>query len=299
MAIVPKEWMPNCSMKRIITHWTAGGHKASSVDLSHYHILIEDDGNLIRGTDSIKDNVSTDDGEYAAHTARLNTGSIGVTVCCMLDAIESPFKAGRFSMTKKQWETMVQVVAELCQFYDIEVTSKTVLGHGEVEKTLGVKQHGKWDPMALPWDTKLSKSQVGNQFRDMVKARITGSSDMKESPANITAIVQKKSFREAQVFNEKSYIKLRPLLDTFDWAILHAVVDGTVEIQFSPANEPKSIQFILIDHANEFQEILPGTPEAKIVDLIQKFGFVKATELATAMNLNIIWDGLTRTVILS
>lgn len=298
MGIVPKEWMPSCSMRKVITHWTAGGHKASSVDTSHYHILIEDDGKLICGTHSIKDNVSTDD-KYAAHTAKLNTGSIGVTVCCMLNAQESPFKAGNFPMTKKQWETMAQVVAELCQFYDIDVTTTTVLGHGEVEKNLGVKQHGKWDPMVLPWDTKLNKSQVGNQFRDMIKSRITGGSDLKESPANITAIIQGKSFRESQIFNEKSYVKLRPLLDTFDWSILHATVDNIVEIHFLPADDPKSIQFILIDHANEVQDVPAGTSEAKIVELIQKFGFIKATELAEAMNLNITWEGLTRTVILS
>ncbi|MFM7792042.1 MAG: hypothetical protein ACKO90_29360, partial [Microcystis panniformis] len=69
MGIVPTAWMPNCSMKRIIIHWTAGEHKASSNDKSHYHILIEDDGKLVRGTHSIKDNVSTADNVYAAHTA--------------------------------------------------------------------------------------------------------------------------------------------------------------------------------------------------------------------------------------
>lgn len=70
-------------MRRIVCHWTAGSHKASALDRTHYHILIEDDGNLVRGTHPISDNVSTADGNYAAHTRRLNTGSIGVSVCCM------------------------------------------------------------------------------------------------------------------------------------------------------------------------------------------------------------------------
>lgn len=195
MGIIPSQWLPNCSMKRVILHWTAGAYKASSNDLSHYHILIEDDGKLQKGTHSIKDNVSTGDNIYAAHTLNLNTGSIGVSVCCMANAIERPFDAKNFPMKQKQWETMAQVVAELCDFYDIPVTPKTVLGHGEVAKTLGVDQGGKWDPMVLPWDTSLSKSKVGDQFRSMVKAMLTGNSNMVESPATITAMIQGKISR--------------------------------------------------------------------------------------------------------
>lgn len=200
MGIIPNGWMPNCSMKRIIVHWTAGGYKASSLDKAHYHILIEDDGNLVKGTHSIQDNVSTGDNIYAAHTFKLNTGSIGVSVCCMAGAIESPFNPGSFPMTKKQWETMSQVVAELCQFYSISVTPQTVLGHGEVETILGIDQGGKWDPMVLPWDQSLGKKKVGEQFRAIVKSKISGSPDMKETPASITAIIKGKTFREAQIF---------------------------------------------------------------------------------------------------
>jgi hypothetical protein len=42
--------------------WTGQrGYKASSLDKAHYHVLIEDDGNLVKGTHSIQDNVSTGD----------------------------------------------------------------------------------------------------------------------------------------------------------------------------------------------------------------------------------------------
>ena len=76
--IVPDAWMPAAPMRRIIVHWTAGGHKANDVDRAAYHILVEESGKLVRGTHSIADNVSTADGHYAAHTLGLNTGSIGV-----------------------------------------------------------------------------------------------------------------------------------------------------------------------------------------------------------------------------
>lgn len=294
MAIVPRNWMPNCSMKRIILHWTAGGHKASSLDTGHYHILIEDDGKLVRGTHSIKDNVSTGDDIYAAHTANLNTGSIGISVCCMAGAKESPFNAGASPMTRTQWETMAQVAAELCDFYDIPVTPQTVLGHGEVEATLKKPQGGKWDPLVLPFDRTLSKTQVCDKFRSMVKSKMTGSSDMRETPASITAIIQGKTFREAQIFNEKSFIKLRPVSEELDWTILHANED-VVELQ-SPGNSPSSIPYLLIDHSNQVVNVSAGSTEATIVSLVNKFGFVAARNLATMLNFAIAWDGSTRTV---
>lgn len=294
MAIVPTAWMPNCSMKRIILHWTAGGHKASSLDKAHYHILIEDDGKLVRGTHSIKDNVSTADNNYAAHTRKRNTGSIGISVCCMAGAKESPFDAGASPMTQKQWETMAQVASELCDFYDIPVTPQTVLGHGEVEANLREPQNGKWDPMILPFDRTLSKTQVGDKFRSLVKSKITGSSDLQETPASITAIIQGKTFREAQIFNEKSFIKLRPVIEELDWTILHANAN-IVELS-SPGNSPISIPYLLIDPSNQIVDVPAGSTEAQIVNLVDKYGFVAARDLATKLNLAIAWNGATRTV---
>ncbi len=308
MAIVPSSWMPNCSMKRVITHWTAGGHKASDIDKAHYHILVESDGNLVRGTHSIKDNVSTGDNVYAAHVALFNTGSIGVSICCMAGAKEKPFNAGNFPMTKKQWETMAQVVAELCDFYEIEVTEKTVLGHAEVPLFFPNKpQPGKWDPLVLPWDTSLTKSQVGEQFRSLVKAKMTGQSSMQESPASITAVVVGRIFREAQIFNEKSIIKIRPLIDVFDGVIFHANIEGIIELNLSGiADQSFSISCLLIDHDNQFLDLSEiGNKankgediEADMITLVNKFGFVKATDLASALNIPVSWDGQSRTVTL-
>jgi N-acetyl-anhydromuramyl-L-alanine amidase AmpD len=89
-------------------------------------------------------------------------------VCCMVGAQQKPFKGGSAPMKESQWQVMAWVAAELCAFYGIAVTKETVLGHGEVQKTLGIAQNGKWDPMALPWDTSKSVAQVGDAFRDAV-----------------------------------------------------------------------------------------------------------------------------------
>ena len=167
---LPDTWKPPANMKRIILHWTAGGHKASGLDRHHYHIMVEDDGNLVLGKFSIKANENPVSGGYAPHTRGTNTGSIGISVCCMRDAKESPFNPGPSPMTKVQWDTMMAVAADLCRTYDIAVTPQTVLGHGEVQKNLGNKQTGKWDPMKLPWDKAASKQEVGEKMRAQVSA---------------------------------------------------------------------------------------------------------------------------------
>jgi hypothetical protein len=215
----------------------------------------------------------------------------------MSGAVEKPFKAGSFPMTQTQWETMAQVVAELCDFYDIEVTAKTVLGHGEVEREFPNKpQRGKWDPMVLPWDTSLSKIQVGEQFRTLVKTKLTGVSGLVETPASITAVVQGKAFREAQIFNEKSIVKIRPLLDTFNWQIITASDQEVMELKFADGEEAKSLGFLLIEHSNKPMDIAEGTSQVEIIKKLEQFGFVKVVDLAQALNLSVTWDGTTRTV---
>lgn len=220
MSLVPSDWLPACRMKRVICHWTAGGYKATSLDRAHYHILIEGDGNLVRGTHSIADNVSTADGVYAAHTRGYNTGSIGVAVCCMAGAQASPFHPGSYPMTQKQWETMAQVVAELCRFYTIPVTSQTVLGHGEVEVYLGISQHGKWDPMVLPWAPEMSRTQVGNLLRALVQKALRGG-EKPETPSQATLYLAGKSF-PAVLWNESAYVAIRPLAESLGWTISSA-----------------------------------------------------------------------------
>ena len=159
-------------MKRVICHWSEGNYKANSTDIEHYHILIEGDGTVRGGDHTINDNENTADNDYAAHTLNANTQAIGVACCCMVGCQESPFKPGSQPMKQSQWDTMVQVVAELCQFYGVPVTPTTVLGHGEVQGNLGIIQKGKWDPMVWPWDTSKTPAQVGAALREKVAAAL-------------------------------------------------------------------------------------------------------------------------------
>lgn len=150
--LIPPMWLVPCKMSRVVIHWTAGGPRCSGEDREHYHIIVDQENNLMLGEHGIADNVNTADGDYAAHTRDCNTGSIGISMCGMLDAEERPFKPGPFPIRKAQWEVTARAVAELVQFYGIPLTHKTVLQHGEVQKNLGIRQNGKWDCMVLPWN---------------------------------------------------------------------------------------------------------------------------------------------------
>jgi len=296
MAIIPASWLSNASMKRIILHWTGGGYKTNSIDKAAYHILIEDTGNLVRGSRSIKDNTSTSDGVFAMHISRLNTGSIGVSVCCMLGAT-SPSNLGSVLMLKKQFDTMVEVTAELCDFYDIPVTPRTVLGHVEVESVLSIPQRGKWDPWVLSWMPGKTPSQIGDEFRNLVTAKLTGVSRMEEAVANITAVINGERFIQAQIYNEKSYIKLRQLVEKFDWQIVGAD-ETSVSLKFSLTATPKSLPYISIDPANNIVDIPVGSTPTQMTTLIEQSGFIAARDLASdqGLDLPIDWDGDTRTV---
>jgi len=186
---VPAAWMPAAKMQRVIVHWTAGGHKASANDKSHYHVLIEGDGAVIRGTPSIKANERSPLPKgYAAHTLACNTGSIGVSMCCMLGAVESPFKAGPAAMTEAQWDEMIEVVADLCIRYGIPVTPKTVLSHAEVQTNLGIKQRGKWDVARLAFDPATVGAKACG---DLMRRQVAGAIDTaKGEPVILTPPIE-------------------------------------------------------------------------------------------------------------
>jgi len=93
-------------------------------------------------------------------------------MACMRDAIERPFNAGISPMTKVQWDQMILVIADLCRFYKIAVTPRTVLSHAEVQGTLRIQQRGKWDFTHLPFDPAqpVGANACGDRMRREVSA---------------------------------------------------------------------------------------------------------------------------------
>ncbi len=158
-------------MKRIVIHWTGGGHKANSTDRMHYHFIVEGDGTVVQGDHPVSANESVADGDYAAHTGQLNTGSIGLSFAAMAGAQESPFNLGAYPITPAQVDAMAALAAKLADDYGIEIGRKTVLTHAEVQPTLGVTQAGKWDVTWLPGMTKPGDPvEVGDRLRDRIRA---------------------------------------------------------------------------------------------------------------------------------
>ncbi|SDL37521.1 peptidoglycan recognition protein family protein [Paracoccus chinensis] len=157
-------------MKRIIIHWSAGGHTVSALDRQHYHYIVDDDGDVHAGIHPPEANrgplVS---GRYAAHTLNCNTGSIGVAFAAMAGAVERPFSAGRYPITPAQVDAMAALCAELCRQYNIPVSRKTVLTHAEVQPTLGITQRGKWD---VTWLPGMSGPGAPVAVGDMLRARV-------------------------------------------------------------------------------------------------------------------------------
>ncbi|RJG40872.1 peptidoglycan recognition family protein [Mesorhizobium sp. DCY119] len=171
--VVPSDWMPWAEMQRIVVHWTAGSNTASVLDKEHYHILIEGSGKVVRGKPSIDLNQAPVKKGYAAHTLNCNSGSIGVSLCGMAGAVESPFSAGNSPITRAQWEALPNVLADLCRRYSIPVTPSTVLSHAEVQATLGITQRGKWDIARLPFEPSVKGAKaVGDLFRAATKIRL-------------------------------------------------------------------------------------------------------------------------------
>lgn len=161
-------------MNRLTLHHTGGAHRPNAVDLRAYHRVVGGDGVVHLGVHPISANAPGRPlrrRAYAAHTARLNTGNIGLAVAAMHRASWSdPRGSTRFPPTAAQMDATVAEAARLCQQYGIEVTRRTVLTHAEVEPTLGVRQANKWDFDYDPLGVTATRDpiEIGDKLRDAV-----------------------------------------------------------------------------------------------------------------------------------
>lgn len=131
---IPESWLSkNILQKRIITHWTVTSYDPDPVSIDSYHIVIDGDGKLHRG--------SSDLDQKSPHCYGFNS-AIGISLACVGGYVSSS-NPGPYPPTKEQWESLVSVVKQLCDRYDIPVTPTTVLQHGEVYDNLLVDQWGR------------------------------------------------------------------------------------------------------------------------------------------------------------
>ena len=156
-------------MKKIIIHWTAGGYVPNSVDLSHYHFLIDKYGRINYGIFKPEDNENCYDGKYAAHTGGGNTGAIGVALCGMLGFVSS-LKVGSYPINKVQCESMFNLIAKLAKQYKIPIDLEHIMTHYEFgKKNPNTSSAGKIDIIYLPPYPDVKQNQIGDFIRNKVK----------------------------------------------------------------------------------------------------------------------------------
>lgn len=157
--------------QRIILHWTAGGHNASSFDREHYHYLVtgQDEPQVVPGVEVAANmrQLGNSSIGYAAHTRGMNSFSVGVSACGMLGAIQGK-TFGDFPIKEGQVKEMCRFVAACCQVWGLPVTQDTVFTHEEAQRLHGVPQRAKWDISVLPWMPDLTPEQVGQWLRAQV-----------------------------------------------------------------------------------------------------------------------------------
>ena len=158
-------------LERIIAHWSVTDYKADESCKRHYHFIFEGDGTEVLGRLRPEANENIADGIYCGHTLNCNQGSIGVACAAMWapegykQTVDDP---GPKPVTKPQFEAMCRRITQLCKKYNIPVTKKTVLMHGEVQKNLGIKQRGKWDIAVLPYAGLKTIEECGDYMRKLV-----------------------------------------------------------------------------------------------------------------------------------
>ena len=134
------------TIKHIYLHWTAGRYDQFFDD---YHLNIDGEGKVYRTCSSLD--------ELKAHTYRRNTGAIGITLCCALDASwqgEVP-DLGSYPPTTLQLVALAKVVAVLCVGLGLALDDSAVMTHAEAALVDGYgagsgDSETRWDLAYVP-----------------------------------------------------------------------------------------------------------------------------------------------------
>ena len=133
-------------IKHIYLHWTAGRYNQFFDD---YHLNIDGDGKVYRTCSRLD--------EHKAHTYQRNSGSIGISLCCALDASWQGQKPdlGSCPPTTMQLVAMAKVVAVLCAGLGIAIDADAVMTHAEAALVDGYgvgsgDSETRWDLAYVP-----------------------------------------------------------------------------------------------------------------------------------------------------
>lgn len=110
---------------KIVMHWTAGWGDSLFDD---YHVSVTTDGKIYTPVDSLA--------EHLNHTWKLNTGTVGIAMCCCVGADTSDL--GEEPPTESQIEVFSQVVAAIADGLWLTINAENVLTHGEAADSLAL-----------------------------------------------------------------------------------------------------------------------------------------------------------------
>jgi hypothetical protein len=180
---IPLNQLPDLKGKKlfgVVWHWTGGTHQANSIDVQHYHWIVNGDGSIVPGVNPTR-NFHPCPANYGAHTRNLNSGWLAISLSCLGGPGTNDSNQGQWPMTKAQADVMVAISAQLAEHYGIPVQRPSkadrrgFLSHAEVQDALGISQAGKWD-FTVCYDPKVRGAKnVGDFFRRQVRERMIAS----------------------------------------------------------------------------------------------------------------------------
>lgn len=180
---IPLNQLPDLKGKKlfgVVWHWTGGTHQANSIDVQHYHWIVNGDGSVVQGVSATR-NFHPCPANYGAHTRNLNSGWLAISLSCLGGPGTNENNQGQWPMTKAQADVMVAISAQLAEHYGIPVQRPTkadrrgFLSHAEVQDALGIAQAGKWD-FTVCYDPKVRGAKnVGDFFRQQVRESMIAS----------------------------------------------------------------------------------------------------------------------------
>ena len=167
---------------RCILHWTAGTYESTFHDQERYHALVEwVDGRIrvvagvpiINNLHSLTIESPTYDEHptgYAAHTRRMNSWSIGYSICAMWNA--TPEDHGDYPMLPEQVDGLITLCAQTASVFGMPVDEDHFFTHWEAEYIHGIEQQSKWDIIWVPNAPELDPRDVGPWLRERIAERI-------------------------------------------------------------------------------------------------------------------------------
>ena len=156
---------------RIHWHWTASTYNVDWNVVKHYNNVFDSEGNIYDGGSPPEQQAVYNHrtGIGVSHSYRANTGAIGLSVAAMHGATSKGVVVdqGKYPLTWKGIDAMLETSMEYCREYDIRPSKWTTITHAEVGTNISIKQRGKWDIRVLPDNPNvlLGSEQCGEILR--------------------------------------------------------------------------------------------------------------------------------------